>query len=796
MSKTSVLVLFLTSYATVLTTQSLVDQGIHHAGSFRIIGGKVAPIAAYPFMASLRQYPNEHFCGGTIITNVWVLTAAHCVDGLSPVNMFVVVGTNKLNSGGISVKVRTTIIHSFYNKPVYLSNDIAMLQLDFPLTYSATIAPVTLDHVDPYSTVEVIMIGWGTTWYQGLRSNNLRELPTKTLPQTRCYSYWSSQITGDQMCTKLRIERGFCDFDAGGPLLRLDNKTQVALTTQSLINQEIDRAASFRILGGTVAENGAYPFMASLRELPNAHFCGGSIINSLWVLTAAHCVDGRAISRIKVVVGTNMLDSGGVATRIQRVVMHPDYRDRGIRPNDIALIRLASALTYSNTIAAVTIDMEDPGSTTNVTIIGWGITSRSGSLSNRLRKLSTTSITPVACRRYWSSITANQICTKLERGKGPEEGDSGSPLIGSSTKMLIGVAAGINAHGTYPDVYTRVSAITYMELEKLAGRLLNHALEKSKTTKFNIQNDRVYARRTTTGHPCTVCNITIINVSDTPLITRNFDSARMQGHHAKSVLKNAVRVETNFYGRQALPTQSLIDHGTDRALSFRILGGTIAEIGAYPFMASLRTLSNIHLCGGSIINYLWVATAAHCMLGRNASSIKVVVGTNLLDSGGTTVRAQRIVMHPDFVDTTLKPNDIAMIRLASALTYSSTVAAVTIADDPQFATDVILIGWGITKQRGLLSNSLRQYSTQPIPQAKCERYWDGVTANQICTKLKKGKGSCYGDSGGPLIHSGTKMQVGLMSFSASRACGVAPDVYTKVAAYADWIESTVKSVMS
>ncbi|GJQ80496.1 hypothetical protein Trydic_g12388 [Trypoxylus dichotomus] len=230
-----------------------------------------------------------------------------------------------------------------------------------------------------------------------------------------------------------------------------------ALTTQSFGDQEIDRAASFRILRGTIAENGAYPFMASLRRLPNEHFCGGSIINSLWVLTAAHCMSGETFSRIKVVVGTNMLDTGGVAAHIQRVLMHPDYNNTGVKPNDVAIIRLDSALTYSNTIAAVAFDTEVPGATTDVTTIGWGGTRKNGPASNRLRKFSTKTITPDACKRYWRSITTNQICTKLERGKGVDDGDSGGPLINTSTKKLLGVMSGASFSGTRPDVYTRVS---------------------------------------------------------------------------------------------------------------------------------------------------------------------------------------------------------------------------------------------------------------------------------------------------------------------------------------------------
>ncbi|GJQ80486.1 hypothetical protein Trydic_g12381 [Trypoxylus dichotomus] len=172
------------------------------------------------------------------------------------------------------------------------------------------------------------------------------------------------------------------------------------------------------------------------------------------IVTSFDC--RRTISTIKVVVGTNRWGSTGVAVRIQRVVMHPDYSEGEI-PNNLALIQLASALTYSNTIAPVTIDMEDPGSTTDVTVFSWGWTRNNFTLVNRLLKLSLTTMTRVACRQYWGSITANQICTKGGRRECIEQFYLGSPLIATSTKMLLGVESYINVCSPLPSVYTRVS---------------------------------------------------------------------------------------------------------------------------------------------------------------------------------------------------------------------------------------------------------------------------------------------------------------------------------------------------
>ena len=108
-----------------------------------------------------------------------------------------------------------------------------------------------------------------------------------------------------------------------------------------------------RIYGGRVAEDGAFPFQASLHDparlseedgQANSQFCGASIIARQWILTAAHCVvddDGAAIPPAQVAVrtGANDLRNGDMRT-VAEVIVHDAYDPR-LLENDIALLRLA-----------------------------------------------------------------------------------------------------------------------------------------------------------------------------------------------------------------------------------------------------------------------------------------------------------------------------------------------------------------------------------------------------------------------------------------------------------------------
>lgn len=134
--------------------------------------------------------------------------------------------------------------------------------------------------------------------------------------------------------------------------------------------------ASGVVLGWTAPE-GAYPFMAALVDSDDFQFCGGSVIASSYVLTAAHCVVGRRLDRdpLYVITGrTNLSNtSQGQRIRVSSISVHPDYDDVALT-HDAAVLRLSSP-TSSPAIqlaSAANDNLEAAGTTLRVT--GWGDT--------------------------------------------------------------------------------------------------------------------------------------------------------------------------------------------------------------------------------------------------------------------------------------------------------------------------------------------------------------------------------------------------------------------------------------
>lgn len=153
----------------VVCTTSTKLSNIEHATEIdmetRIIGGEDAKLGQFPYQVSLRNALNrQHFCGGSIISQRFILTAAHCTQGLNALPFFVdaVVGAIRLKGGGFTVKLNKIIPHQNYN-PKKLQNDISLIRTRQDIIFTNVIDAIALSKIDLPSDgiTPVILSGWG-----------------------------------------------------------------------------------------------------------------------------------------------------------------------------------------------------------------------------------------------------------------------------------------------------------------------------------------------------------------------------------------------------------------------------------------------------------------------------------------------------------------------------------------------------------------------------------------------------------------------------------------------------------
>ncbi|XP_037373961.1 chymotrypsinogen B-like [Talpa occidentalis] len=226
----------------------------------------------------------------------------------------------------------------------------------------------------------------------------------------------------------------------------------------------------------------------------------------------------------------------------------------------------------------------------------------------------------------------------------------------------------------------------------------------------------------------------------------------------------------------------------------RIINGTDAHPGSWPWHVVLLTPSGLLLGGGSLISKNWVITAAHCNV---TTSDWVMTGlydrSALKDQVLQKLRIAQIFRHPTFYFPTLF-SDIALLKLEEAAHFHQMVSPVLLPSaDDQFLPGTLctVMGWGKTQPDATkFPEKLQQADLPLLSTATCKKYWHRIsTFATICAGLKGGC-SYTGDSGGPMVcpKNGTWVLVGIVS-CASRTCPTKkPLVATRVTTFIPWIE--------
>ncbi|XP_017778661.1 PREDICTED: trypsin-1-like [Nicrophorus vespilloides] len=228
----------------------------------------------------------------------------------------------------------------------------------------------------------------------------------------------------------------------------------------------------------------------------------------------------------------------------------------------------------------------------------------------------------------------------------------------------------------------------------------------------------------------------------------------------------------------------------------RIVGGQISEPGEFPWIVSLqirvRNMSK-HICGGAIINALWIISAAHCVFDLNPSEISIVAGDyNLYIQEGFEQRRQAYKIFTKNFDLTNFQNDISLIKLQKPLKLVEKriePICLPLPDDVFYGNGVVA-GWGRWDENERATPRLNHVSLPIINKTVCDYQYKRVGFSgylndcQMCAGFLNGrKDACQGDSGGPLICNKDNDRYylcGIVSWGIGCGRPNYPGIYTKV----------------
>uniref|UniRef100_A0A2K5SDV6 trypsin n=1 Tax=Cebus imitator TaxID=2715852 RepID=A0A2K5SDV6_CEBIM len=185
----------------------------------KIVGGYTCQKNSVPYQVSLNA--GYHFCGGSLISNQWVVSAAHCYKSriqirLGEHNIEVIEGNEQF------INAAKIIRHPNYNSAT-MDNDIMLIKLNSAATINARVSTISLPRSCAATGTQCLISGWGNTLSSGSKSNYpdlLQCLKAPILSDTACRTAYPGEITTNMICLGfLEGGKDSCQGDSGGPVV-------------------------------------------------------------------------------------------------------------------------------------------------------------------------------------------------------------------------------------------------------------------------------------------------------------------------------------------------------------------------------------------------------------------------------------------------------------------------------------------------------------------------------------------------------------------------------------------------
>lgn len=204
---------------------SELQQGAALSEDGRIIGGTLETLGGSPWTVLIRREDGYGFCGGTLVSERWVISAAHCFHQ-TQADHVTIGDVDKLrpDPGEQKIKVQKILVHPHFHDYTF-DSDLALVLLQTPVVFNPTALPACLPnhHLSEallQKNMMGVVSGWGTTQYMGRSSRFLRKVALPVVSHRTCSLSTEQVVTDNMFCAGfVDVQRDSCSGDSGGPFV-------------------------------------------------------------------------------------------------------------------------------------------------------------------------------------------------------------------------------------------------------------------------------------------------------------------------------------------------------------------------------------------------------------------------------------------------------------------------------------------------------------------------------------------------------------------------------------------------